>query len=84
MRHDMDTIGTRIWVAEQDDSEKGTIHIEVTDDDELGMFLESENGDISVYVSLELWKKLYEMALKEIDQSVIYDSSEQSITEEPQ
>ena len=78
-----DVIGCEIFYNDDDDPYVGTIHVEYTDllCDELGFFIKSEKGDLAVYVTFELWKKLYEMAMKEIDLKVTYNCSNQSVKE---
>ena len=79
-----DVIGCETFYNDEDNPYLGTIHTEYTDSecDELGFFIKSEKDDLVVYVTFELWKRLYEMAMKEIDLKVTYLSSSQSITEE--
>lgn len=76
-----DVIGCEIFYNDDDDPYVGTIQVEYTDlpCDELGFFIKSEKDDLYVYVTFELWKKLYEMAMKEIDLKVTYNCSNQNV-----
>jgi len=76
-----DVIGCEIFYNDDDDPYPGVIQVEHTDvaEDEFGIFIKSEKDDLYIYVTFELWKKLYEMAMKEIDLKVTYDSSNQKV-----
>jgi len=60
-------IGCEIFFDEEDDPEIGTVCIEYTDRDidEFGIFVSSSRGEANIYVTFELWKTLYQMAMRE-------------------
>lgn len=73
MRIEMDKIGSMIFVGEEDDPRGNSVlGVEITDNDELLISLRGDDVEINAYVSIQLWKALYEMAFKEADQRVYY------------
>ena len=78
-----DRIGCYIFFGEEDNPTEGTIQIEYTDmiGDELYINLRTNKKNMAVYVTFELFKKLYAMAMKEIDLEVVYNSSVETIIE---
>jgi len=76
MRIGMDEIGANIFVGEEDNPRLGTIHIEITEADEFLIRLTGDDVDINTYVSIELWKTLYNKAFKEANECVRYSKWE--------
>ena len=64
-----DVVGCAVFFDEEDDPVAGTLHLEYTDkaSDEFGIFIRAKDRDVNIYVTFELWKKLYEMAMHEIE-----------------